>query len=851
MLWMIPALLVLLLTGAALYYVSVSGNNSAEQPAGAQTVADEAGREPEPETESQPAGGQAASYTLTVDTANPGAAISPMLYGAFFEEINHAGDGGIYAELISNRSFEDHPDTLFNWWIEEKGGSKGNVALSSDNLLNDMQTRALELTVTTAAEGGQVSAVNNGYWGIATQEGAEYKLSFYARPEPGQSMPLSISLESPDGKEVYARQPVDELKEGWNRYSYTLKANAAAANARLLISASEEGTVYLDMVSLFPKTWKDRENGLRIDLAEKVAAMQPTFVRFPGGCFVEGHTPENAYRWKTTIGPLETRPGHQGYWNYRSSDGLGFHEYLQWAEDLQAEPLYVAYIGISHDGDPVAKANTVPLADIQPWIQDVLDAIEYANGPVTSEWGAKRAANGHPEPFGLNYVEIGNENNFQPAEYRQRYGLFYDAIKAKYPDMHIIANMAVEGESIEMVDEHYYESSEWFMSNANRYDSYDRSGPGIYVGEYAVTKGAGQGNMNAALGEAAFMVGMERNSDIVRMASYAPLFVHEKDRTWNPDAIVFNSAASYGTPSYHVQQMFGSNKGDVVLPATLEQQGQTDAAQAAIAGAVGLGTWSTQVEYDDLEVKQDNQVLLKDGFKQDDGGWELQSGNWEYTDGMLRQTGNGIDARAVAGESSWNNYTLSLKARKTGGAEGMLIMFGAKDDGNFYWWNIGGWGNTVSAIEKSVGGTRSVIGQSVPVSIASGKWYDIRIELSGTTIRAYLDGKLVHEIEDQLSSGPLFGTASRDLATDDVIVKVVNSSEQALTAQLRLAGMPATNIHGSVTVLAADDLNAENSFAEPDAVAPVSSEVTVTDGSLEYAFPKYSVTVFRLKEGGQ
>ncbi|OMF90972.1 hypothetical protein BK144_16525 [Paenibacillus sp. FSL R7-0273] len=788
---------------------------------------------------------------MTVDTANPGAVISPMLYGAFFEEINHAGDGGLYAELISNRSFEDHPDTLFNWWAEERGGSRGSVTLSDTQLLNDAQTRALVLTVAAAAEGGQVSAVNNGYWGIALQEGAEYRLSFYARPEPGAQLPLNITLESPDGTEVYAAQPVPALKEGWNQYSYTLVAKGTTANARMLISASEQGTVYLDMVSLFPATWKDRENGLRIDLAEKVAAMQPSFVRFPGGCFVEGKTPESAYRWKTTIGPLETRPGHQGYWNYRSSDGLGFHEYLQWAEDLEAEPLYVAYIGISHDGDPVAKANTVPLAEIQPWIQDVLDAIEYANGPVSSEWGAKRAANGHPEPFGLNYVEIGNENNFQPAEYRQRYGLFYDAIKAKYPEIHIIANMAVQGEPIEIIDEHYYESSEWFMSNANRYDSYDRSGPGIYVGEYAVTKGAGQGNMNAALGEAAFMLGMERNSDIVLMSSYAPLFVHDKDRTWNPDAIVFNSAASYGTPSYHVQQMFGSNKGDVVLPSALKTHGQTEAEQAVIEGAIGLGAWSTQVEYNDLLVSQNGVTLLEDSLDQETGSWEMQSGSWEHSDGLLRQTGSAIDARAMAGESSWNNYTLTVKARKADGAEGMLIMFGAKENDNFYWWNIGGWGNTVSAIEKSVGGTRSVIGQSVPVSIASGKWYDIRIELSGTTIRAYLDGKLVHEIKDQLSTGPLFTAASRELASGDIIVKVVNSSGNALTAALALTGVPTGQLQGSALVLAANQPVDENSFSEPGLIAPKTSEVTVTDGSLEYAFPKFSVTVLRFKEGGQ
>lgn len=792
------------------------------------------------------------AYTLTVDTANPGAQISPMLYGAFFEEINHAGDGGIYAELISNRSFEDSSVSLFNWWIEEKGGSKGKLSIANSNLLNDVQTQAMALTVTSAAENGSVSAVNNGYWGIALTKDASYKLSFYARPEPGNDMPLSITLQSADGKEIYAEQTVDKLKEGWNQYTYTLVSSGTSANARILFSAANVGTVYLDMVSMFPETWNNRENGLRIDLAEKVAAMKPSFVRFPGGCFVEGKTPADAYRWKNTIGPLETRPGHSAYWDYRSTDGLGFHEYLQWSEDLKAEPLYVAYIGVSHNGDPIAKQNTVPVSEIQPWIQDALDAIEYANGPVTSKWGAKRAENGHPEPFNMKYIEIGNENNFQMNEYIQRYGLFYTAIKDKYPEMNIIANAAVEGEAIEIVDEHYYETSEWFLSNSNRYDTYDRQGPEIYVGEYAVTKGAGEGNLNAAIGEAAFMMGMERNSDIVKMSSYAPLFVNTKDRTWNPDAIVFDSATSYGTPSYHVQQMFGSNKGDVVLPVTLAATDTEEALlEKSIQGGIGLGSWATQVEYSDVRVTTGDKQLFADNFSKDSKAWTVKNGSWEQSEGTFKQTSTETDIRALAGDSSWSDYTLSLKARKTGGAEGMLIMFGTQDDDNFYWWNLGGWGNTQTAIEKSVGGSRSVIGSTAPVSIETGKWYDIRVELSGTNIRLYLDDKLIHEVNDDSPAGPLFQTASRDLTTGELIVKVVNSSDSAQRTNVVLTGLDTQHLEGTATILHSDDLNDENSFTDPLKVAPVTDTVTVNNGSLEFDFPKYSVTVLRLKEGGK
>ncbi|WP_081383953.1 alpha-L-arabinofuranosidase C-terminal domain-containing protein [Paenibacillus sp. FSL R5-0636] len=852
-LWL-TVLIFVIVVGGLTYYWASKGENTAplsQSKESAVEATGEAGKETvPPATAANTSSGPA--YTLTVDTENPGAKISPMLYGAFFEEINHAGDGGLYAELISNRSFEDSSVTLFNWWIDEKGGSKGKLALTGTKLLNEAQTQAMALTVSSAAEGGSVSAVNNGYWGIALTKDASYKLSFYARPEPGNIMPLRITLESPDGKELYAEQTVDKLKEGWNPYTYTLTSTGTVANARIVISAANVGTVYLDMVSLFPETWNNRENGLRIDLAEKVAAMKPAFVRFPGGCFVEGKTPTDAYPWKNTIGPIETRPGHKGYWDYRSSDGLGFHEYLQWAEDLKAEPLYVAYIGISHNGDPIAKQNTVPVSEIQPWIQDALDAIEYANGPVTSKWGAQRAANGHPEPFNMKYVEIGNENNFQMSEYIKRYGLFYKAIKEQYPEIHLIANAAVEGEPIEMVDEHYYETSEWFLSNSNRYDTYDRSGPEIYVGEYAVTKGAGEGNLNAAIGEAAFMMGMERNSDIVKMSSYAPLFVNTKDRTWNPDAIVFDSSTSYGTPSYHVQQMFGSNKGDVVLPTSLVALGQEEPpGKQSIQGGIGLGTWATQVEYSDVRVAKGDDVLFEDHFKKDSGAWTLNNGDWEQSKGTFKQTSNDIDIRAVAGEASWSDYTLSLKAKKTGGAEGMLIMFGSKDEGNFYWWNLGGWGNTQSAIEKSVGGTRAVIGRTVPVRIETGKLYDIRIELSGANIRLYIDGKLIQEVNDESPAGPLFQTASRDLATGELIVKVVNAGDTAQRTDVSFAGLATSSLEGTGTVLQSDDLNAENSFAEPDKVAPVTQKISVDKGSLEFEFPKYSVTVLRLKEGGE
>lgn len=783
---------------------------------------------------------------LTINAAKPGITTSPTLYGAFFEEINHAGDGGLYAELISNRSFEDSPDYPDQWVALNEGTGKGKIALNTKDQLNEAHHHSLALTITSIGDKGAVGITNHGYWGINLVKGSGYNLSFYAKGEADFKGGLNIRLETANGKTVLAQESVRELTGSWKQYRFHLTPTASSGDARLVISTSSIGTVDFDVVSLFPEaTWKARPNGLRADLAEMVNEIAPKFVRFPGGCFVEGDSLADAYPWKQSIGDIALRPGHWGIWQYRSSDGLGFHEYLQWAEDMGAEPLYVVNVGISHKFGDVMKTETVPIFQLEPWIQDALDAIEYANGSATSKWGAKRVANGHPEPFHLKYLEIGNENNFQMNEYVQRYPLFYKAIKDKYPDIELIANAAVPGQPIEYVDEHYYESSNWFMANANRYDGYDRKGPKIYVGEYAVTKDAGRGNLNAALGEAAFMTGMERNSDIVKMASYAPLFVNENDRRWNPDAIVFNSEKAYGTPSYYVQQMFGKNKGDVILPTTLTDN--RNEKPIPLSGAIGLGSWATQVEYKDVQVTSGGKTLFTDDFSKETEAWKPLKGSWKAGSGVYEQSSSDVEVRSTAGDPAWNNYTLTLKARKTGGAEGMLILFGVKDSNNYYWWNLGGWGNTKHAIEKATGGQRSILGQDTPGHIESMKWYDIKIEVTGNRIRCYLDGKLIHDEQDQLNPGPLFTVAGKDTKSGELIVKVVNVSNAEQKSQIVIDGLNSRQLSGSSTVMTSDSPDNENSFTNPDKIKPETRPLAVNSPSFAYTFPKYSVTVLRLK----
>jgi alpha-L-arabinofuranosidase len=773
--------------------------------------------------------------TITVQVDKPGIKISPMLYGLFFEEINRAGDGGIYAEMVQNRSFEDAADKPVAWSLVKPEGAEATMALDTAGPLNDKNPHWLRLEVAgTGAGGGKVGVANDGFKGMAVRKATGYALSLYARVVKDAPGPLAVALEGPDGK-VLASGKIEGLTGEWKKFDCVLTATDDCPTGRLVLAPAGSGTVGLDMVSLFPKqTWLGRPNGLRADLAEMLAAMKPAFIRFPGGCFVEGNKLANAFRWKDTIGDVATRPGHLNLWGYRSTDGLGFHEYLQMCEDLKAEPLFVINCGMAHE-------DVVPMDKMNEWVQDALDAIEYANGPAESPWGAKRAQAGHPAPFNLKYMEIGNENG--GPKYQERYDLFYAAIKAKYPQMNLVADELTKGKPTEIVDEHYYNSPEFFSGNAAKYDKYKREGPKVYVGEYAVTQNCGKGNLRAALGEAAFMTGMERNSDVVVMASYAPLFVNVGWRQWNPDAICFDSGRCFGTPSYHVQAMFARNRGDVVLP--------TECVCPAVeadprGGAIGVGTWSTQAEYKDIKVTRGDKVLFETDFADGLKGWRTYNGKWEAKDGVLRQEGDKTDVRAIIGDKSWDDYTYALKARKLGGAEGFLILFSVRNDNAKSWWNLGGWGNVRHAVE--MGG---VSGESVPGKIETGRWYDIKIELKGSNIRCYLDGKLIHDLTAPRMQA-LYAVAGRDAAAGEVVLKVVNvaAAAQPTRIDLRGAGDVAKAATCVVLTSADGDGDAENTLEAPTKVAPATSTIDNAGATFEHTFPAHSVTILRLKATG-
>lgn len=800
--------------------------------------------------------------TLTVDASKPGARISPTLYGAFFEEINRAGDGGIYAEMVQNRSFEDAPMPL-GWTLLKSEGSGVSWALDKTLPLNPRNSTSLRLDI--PQNSGRVGISSEGFkgapWGkdydeakagewaskfndaakkstdgLAVSGGKELLFSLYARAADFKG-PLTVSIEKQDGT-VLASQNIGGVGAAWKKFEARLTPSATDPNARLVVSTTTPGTLWLDMVSLFPRdTFKGRPNGIRADLAQMIADTHPAFLRFPGGSYVEGASLKDAYHWKETIGDVAQRPGHWNIWGYRSTDGLGFHEYLQLCEDLEAVPLYVANCGM-------AERDFVPLDQLEPWIQEALDAIEYANGPVTSKWGAERTKNGHPAPFGLKYLEIGNENGLafswgggKRSDYLPRYKAFYDAVKAKYPDIITIANIDTEPDVLaEVVDEHYYNSTQWFQDQATRYDSYDRQKRPLYIGEFAVTANAGGGNLSAALGEAAFMTGLERNGDVVRMSSYAPLFVRPAWRKWNPNAIVFDGARAYGTPSYYVQSMFAANRGDVVLPVTIQQD-----TNAVFPGQIGIGTWGSQAEFKDIQVTKGGQTLFQSDLAKALGGGKAVRGQWSVADGVLRQSSNENDARLVFGDPSWSDYTLSLKARKTGGNEGFLISFQLPDEKAKSYWNLGGWGNTKYGLEMP-----GVEAPQVGGKIETGRWYDIRIELKGSSIRCYLDGQLIHDVT-RATTPTLFAVAGKQDKGGEIVLKVVNTATTPTQATLQLRGAGTVAPAAQSWVLSSASASDENSFDAPTKVAPRQENLSNAGAQFEHVFPANSVTVVRLK----
>ncbi|MCX8156476.1 MAG: alpha-L-arabinofuranosidase [Verrucomicrobiae bacterium] len=528
---------------------------------------------------------------LEVDVHRPIARVSPVMWGIFFEDINFGADGGLYAELVKNRSFEFN-QPLMGWQTVRPPGSTAMIGVSSRDPLHPNNPQYLDVTVGPADHG--VALLNEGFRGMGLRQGESYVFSVFARQVSGGPTALKVELLDEQGQ-VIGQTRLKGFQPAWLRHTAALTARTTAARGKLRLLFEGQGRVHLDMVSLFPRqTWKNRPGGLRADLVQMLAELKPGFIRFPGGCIVEGFNLENRYQWKNTIGRPEERKLIINRWNmefkhrptpdYYQSFGLGFYEYFLLCEDLGAEPLPILNCGMA------CQFNTgelVPLEQLDPFIQDALDLIEFANGPTNTVWGARRAAMGHPRPFHLKFLGIGNEQ--WGPQYLERYERFARVLQQRHPEIRLISSAGPDPDGpkfdllwprlrqlrADIVDEHYYRPPQWFLDNTHRYDRYDRNGPRVFAGEYAAqsvrtVSPDNRNNWECALAEAAFMTGLERNGQVVRMSSYAPLFAHEDAWQWRPNLIWFDNLRVYGTPNYYVQQAFARHRGDLILPARLQ-----------------------------------------------------------------------------------------------------------------------------------------------------------------------------------------------------------------------------------------------------------------------------------------
>lgn len=781
-----------------------------------------------------------AQIELNFNLNNRGDLVTEDHYGIFYEEINHAGDGGLYAELVRNRSFEEDMDKPMSW------STVGNaeMSLTADKMLNAVQLRSLKVNMKSANTGVR----NEGYWGINIVAGREYDLSFWLRAEDSYDGNIVAELQNANGQNLGSTTINVKATQEWKKYTVKFKATGADAHGYLALKGDKKGIIYLNVVSLFPPTFKGRKNGCRPDLAQMLADMHPRFMRFPGGCYIEGSWGDgftNRFEWKKTVGPIEERPGHiNRNWKYKVTDGQGYHEYLELAEDLGANAMFVVNIGIGHDWK-------VDENDIDPFIQEALDAIEYANGGTETFYGRMRAQNGHPEPFNLKYLEIGNEQEFMlnRDDYMKRYMQFYNAIKTRWPDLHLIANSYWFDditEPVELKDEHYYDSPEFFISQYDRYDNQSKSTTHIYVGEYAVTKDYGTlGNMNAAIGEAVFMQGCENNSEAVRMMSYAPIFTHEDDFNWRPDMIRFNSSMSYGTPSYYVQKMFSNNIGKQNIHWTEKGNGvNLDSNKSAI----GIGTWSTAATFTNFQAKITNGTVIS-GNKTASTDWKTSNGSWSISTsaGSFTQTNaSQTDVRCVTRNVyDLTNLDMTVHATKQSGSEGFLIIFNYIDENNYAWLNLGGWGNTKHAVEQCQNGFKSVLGEKAG-SLTTGKEYTIRILKEGQNVRCYLNGEVIINAKLRAyGNRTVYTSASIDDETGMMYIKIVNPTNSSKDVALVLSGGQAKTAEAEI--LSAAKGTDENTTAKPKYIVPRTQQLTVKDdGTIAYECPAYSVGVIRV-----
>ncbi len=861
---------------------------------------------------------EAADYTLGIDADNEIKDISELLFGIFFEDINFAADGGLYAEKIVNRSFEytdiAADDGLYGW---KSVGDAGLFVCEDDKegCLNENNVNYLVMTNTSEEYAG---IENRGFLdGISVQENEKYNISFYAKSSDYDG---KITLRLAVNGEVQTQvKLIADITDEWSKYTATLTSPVTAYEGVTLQVLIEKGEICLDMISMFPEnTYKNRENGLRADLATMLEELQPKFLRFPGGCIIEGYDDDTAYDWKDSIGVDENRKplmfggtygdvaarkqGINLWTDIAGTDdpnpsfmtyGLGFYEYFLLCEDIGAIGVPVLNCGLfcqMRGRGPVEMYTP----EFQRYIDDMLDLVEFCRGDESTEWGRVRIAMGHEEPFELKYICIGNEN--EGEVYYERYSAFleeFNKAKAANPELYegleLIYSAGTDdatsgaqympsyeyakaeldkAESTDALDfagatdQHYYNDPIWFFRNADYYDedkysrdtdtmtdSINGGGINVFLGEYA----ARSNRLEAALAEAAYMTGLERNGDVVVMAAYAPLFGQLTATHWSPDLIWFNNHQVTGSISYYAQKLFSVNQGTSVLEHTLSG---AEIKEADITGKVGVGTWYTTAEFDNLQVTDNKtgKTLAKSDFCLNNLWWNWQTptyGDWKIKDGALQQTDtwmeyNNNGSVAYFGDDTWTDYTYTVEATKTGGDEGFLIHFGVKDTKNNYFWNLGGWGNTRSVVQKIENDVKTeILATGTDFTVEQGRTYEIKLVVSGTYVEGYVDGELhfAHDFGDD-AYAECYSVVSTD-ETGDIIVKLVNITGESKVLAIDLGD---TEVASTATVqqLKGDDMGNDNILGAEEDCKIEEFTLEGISAQFNYSVPMYSATVIRI-----
>lgn len=815
--------------------------------------------------------------TITVKTAEKRFPTAKNLYGIFFEDINRAGDGGLYPEMLRNRSFEDsippveceteqedyaiitpagwrdefnHGEGLSRWIRENKTkytpipawySENAEMKLDREDTLNEKRSAALAISFLP-----QGCIYNTGFTGIPQKAGEKYHFYMFAKTEE----PVKVDLLIEKDNEIWCGTEINLCGKGYQRYDYEFTAGKTAGNAKFVIRCQKGGKLKLGFTSLMPVDTYN-SHGLRKDLVEKLKNMHPTFLRFPGGCIVEGFTPSTAMRFHNTIGPVWERPSHLLMWHYRTTNGLGYHEYLQLCEDLDMEPLYVFNCGMT-----CQARNSVLMEgeDLEEMIQDTLDAIEYAVGPAGSRWGKVRALMGHPQPFKMNYVEIGNEN--WGPDYEERYLKCYSIIKERYPFIKFVANTHVEEKElpVDIVDEHFYNSMEYFAENIHFYDNYDRKGPEIFVGELAVLRGP-VGQLYAAMGEAMFLIGMERNQDIVTLASYAPLLDNYHYYAWYPNLIIFDNLQSTCIPTYYAWKLLGGSRGNHVV-ASKDTTGvlyRPVSGMPSLLGPAGVryrkAAWNGKMvravhEVMGHEVASEEEFIISEpdeeqkaesakmGVKLDEvlvvlgdnetavkGTFEIEIFAEEG-----REIGIGVYSSRIPKEVYMNDETHPPREWNAG----IVRPFQ---------WRIKDGRSTFMDYQNSV-----PLAAEVPVKLIMGTYNKFRYTVTGREMSLYVNDELIQKAE--VPQFPAMASVVCD-TEDEVIVKIVNIAPEPDDITINLDCEVQSNYLAGILTGEKHD---ENTIEHPEKVQDIELRLHGASSHFIYHAPAYSVNVLQLKK---